>query len=69
MSINPITCCPKDSIAAAMAKIAQHHIGQLPVVENEQLVGIVSVGDLIKAFCRELETENRHLMDYLYGRS
>ena len=69
MTPNPITCSPKDTLAEAMGKMAQYRVGQLPVVEGSELVGLVSIGDLVKSLCVQLETENKHLMDYLYGRS
>ena len=69
MTSNPITCGPEDTLAEAMGKMAQHQVGQLPVVDSGELVGLVSVGDLVKSLYEQVETENRHLMDYLYGRS
>jgi CBS domain-containing protein len=69
MTSNPITCGPEDTLAEAMGKMARHHVGQLPVVDGSELVGLVSIGDLVKSLYEQLEAENRHLMDYLYGRS
>ena len=69
MTSNPITCDPKDTLAEAMGKMARHHVGQLPVVDGSELVGVVSIGDLVKSLNEQVEAENRHLMDYLHGRS
>ena len=69
MTPNPITCSPKDTLAVAMGKMARHQVGQLPVVDGSELVGLVSIGDLVKSLYEQVEAENRHLMDYLYGRS
>jgi CBS domain-containing protein len=69
MTPNPITCSPKDTLAAAMGKMARHHVGQLPVVDGGELVGLVSIGDLVKSLYEQVEAENRLLMDYLHGRS
>ena len=69
MTPNPITCSPKDTLAEAMGKMARHHVGQLPVVDGSELVGVVSIGDLVKSLNEQVEAENRHLMDYLHGRS
>jgi CBS domain-containing protein len=44
-----------------MGKMARHHVGQLPVVDGGELVGLVSVGDLIKALYEQSEAENQHL--------
>ena len=67
MTSNPITCDPKDTLAEAMGKMARHHVGQLPVVDGSELVGVVSIGDLVKSLNEQVEAENRHLMDYLHG--
>ena len=50
---NPVTCSPKATLAEAITKMAKHHVGQLPVVDGSNLVGLISVGDLIERFmCR-----------------
>ena len=67
MTPNPITCCPTDGVHDVMGKISQHRVGQLPVVDGGQLVGVVSVGDLIKSMYERVEAENQHLFAYLYG--
>jgi CBS domain-containing protein len=66
---NPVTCSPKATLAEAITKMAKHHVGQLPVVEGSNLVGLISVGDLIEALHAQVEAENQHLMNYLHGRS
>ena len=69
MTRDPIICSPMDTLAVAMGKMARHHVGQLPVVDGGELVGLVSVGDLVESLYEQVEAENRHLMDYLHGRS
>jgi CBS domain-containing protein len=69
MTRDPIICSSKDTLALAMGKMARHHVGQLPVVDGGELVGLVSIGDLVKSLYEQVEAENRHLMDYLHGRS
>ncbi len=69
MTRDPVTCTSMDTLAMAMGKMARHHVGQLPVVEGGELVGLVSIGDLVEALYEQVEAENRHLMDYLHGRS
>jgi hypothetical protein len=41
----------------------------MPVVDGSELVGLVSIGDLVKSLYEQVEAENRHLMNYLHGRS
>jgi CBS domain-containing protein len=42
------TILPDDSIEAASTLITSHRINRLPVIENDQLVGIVTRGDIIR---------------------
>ena len=69
MTPDPITCSPEESVLEIMGKIAQHQVGQLPVVDGDELVGLVSVGDLIKSLYEQIEAESQHLMNYIHGRS
>jgi len=67
MTINPVTCGLEDSVHDAMGKMTEHRIGQLPVLDGEEVVGVVSVGDVVKILYEDTEYENRHLRDYIYG--
>ena len=69
MTSHPITCGPEETLAEAMGKMARHQVGQLPVVDGSELVGLVSVGDLVQALNEQVEAENQYLMNYLHGRS
>jgi CBS domain-containing protein len=40
-------------------------VRHIPVVENNRLVGIVSIGDIVKQRMQELESEQRALQDYI----
>ena len=67
MTRDPVTCENDDSVHDAMGRMSEHQIGQLPVMEGEELVGVVSVGDLVRVLHEHAEAENRHLLSYLYG--
>ncbi len=68
MTTNPITCDLDDNVHEVMRKMSERRVGQLPVVdENQNVVGVVSVGDVIKLLYEKIEAENRHLLEYLYG--
>ncbi len=69
MTRDPITCGTQDSVHDVMGKISRHRVGQLPVLDKGLLVGVVSVGDLIKAMYESVETENNHLKSYVYGQT
>jgi CBS domain-containing protein len=67
MTRNPVTCQLDDDVDAVMGKMSEPHIAKVPVTTGGQLVGIVSVGDVIKALHEKVHTENQHLMSYIHG--
>jgi len=67
MTRDPITCSPNDRVSEVMEEMSHHRVGQLPVVDDGVLIGLVSVGDLIKSLHEQLETENQHLTAYIHG--
>ena len=52
-----ITATPDESIDVGMARMTDRRIRHLPVVENGRLVGIVSIGDLVKHRIAAVEAE------------
>jgi CBS domain-containing protein len=52
-----------------MSIMTERRIRHIPVVADDRLVGIVSIGDVVKTRIDELETERGALHDYLSGRS
>jgi len=58
---------PDDTVDYVMGVMTRNRIRHLPVVENNKLIGIVSIGDLVNAILRETTYENRMLMDYIHG--
>ena len=69
MTHDPISCSTNDSVHEAMDKMSRHHVGQLPVLDEGKLVGLVSAGDLIKSLHSQTEDEKQHLMAYVHGQS
>jgi CBS domain-containing protein len=63
MSAPVVTCGPKDRVETAMAAMTMAKIRHLPVVENGQMVGIVSIGDLVKHRLDEKALEANVLLD------
>lgn len=62
-----ISARPDDDITVAMGLMTTHRIRHLPVMENDQLRGLVSIGDVVKAQHDELEMENYHMRSYIQG--
>lgn len=59
------TCRPDDDIKAVMAKMTQRRVRHLPVVDEGLLVGIVSIGDVVKRRIEETEHEAEALRQYI----
>jgi CBS domain-containing protein len=58
---------PEDSVDDAMQTMTTVRIRHLPVVESGVLVGIVSIGDVVKARLSALEDERDALVGYVTG--
>ena len=67
MTANPFTARLSDTIEDAMDLITEKRIRHLPIVENDELVGLVSIGDLVKARQHLAEVENHYLKSYIHG--
>lgn len=67
MTPNPIVCSPGDSVHDAIETMSRHRIGHLPVVMENELVGLVSVADLVKSLHGQAEAEKEHLIAYIQG--
>jgi CBS domain-containing protein len=63
MSPRLITCRPDDRLADLMAVMTENRVRHLPVLEDGRLLGLVSIGDLVKARLGELEFESSVLRD------
>jgi CBS domain-containing protein len=58
---------PDDALQDIMEIMTQRRVRHLPVVRKTQLLGIVSIGDLINACLISAEDENAHLRQYIHG--
>ena len=67
MTRNVIIGVPEDTIEYVMGVMTRNRIRHLPVLEGEELAGIISIGDVVNAQLRETEFENRLLKDYIHG--
>ncbi|MGY1615114.1 CBS domain-containing protein [Geodermatophilus sp. SYSU D00691] len=59
------TCPPTASVHDLAQTMTDRRVRHVPVVEGERLVGIVSIGDVVKARLDELEAERASLVDYI----
>lgn len=65
MTSDPRTCTPDDELVELATTMTEGRFRHLPVVAEDGLVGIVSIGDVVKARLDALEAERDHLEDYL----
>jgi CBS domain-containing protein len=61
MTAQAITATPESSVEDAMREMTEHRIRHLPVVKNDQVLGVVSIGDLVKCVI----DDQRHLIEDL----
>ncbi|MDP3921173.1 MAG: CBS domain-containing protein [Candidatus Omnitrophota bacterium] len=56
---------PSDSIEELMEVMTQNRVRHLPVLEDGELQGLVSIGDVVKAGLKESVENNKQLMEYI----
>jgi CBS domain-containing protein len=59
------TCPPHASVHDLAQTMTDHRVRHVPVVQDGALIGIVSIGDVVKARLDELEEERKQLVDYI----
>jgi CBS domain-containing protein len=65
MTARVVTCEPCDSINAVMQKMTTGRFRHLPVIEDGQLAGIVSIGDVVKRRIEDIEREADQIREYI----
>lgn len=68
MTRDLITCGENEPVDNVMAIMTDNRIRHLPILENEKLVGIISIGDVVKAQLQKTQAEAEDLKDYIHGR-
>jgi CBS domain-containing protein len=67
MTSELITIEMDDSVSEVMTLMTEKHIRHLPVIENGQLAGIISIGDVVKDIIEELQFMVKQLENYITG--
>ena len=65
MTVDVYTCRSTEDVAHIRKTMTEHRIRHLPVVDDGRLVGLVSIGDVVKSTISELESEKEQLVGYI----
>jgi CBS domain-containing protein len=67
MTAEVVTCTPDDGIDHLMQSMTVGRFRHLPVLQDGRMIGIISIGDVVKHRLEELEAETHQLQDYIAG--
>lgn len=69
MTADVVACAPGDSAVSVLERMTAGRFRHMPVVADGKLVGVISIGDVVKARIDEVEHENSALTDMIAGHS
>jgi CBS domain-containing protein len=67
MTSTVTTCGEQDNVEDLMRLMTDHRIRHVPVLRDGRLVGVISIGDVVKNRIGELEYERSNLIGYIAG--
>lgn len=67
MTANPFTCSPDASVDELMAQMTDKRVRHLPVAEGGRVIGVISIGDVVKRKIEQAEQEAAALKEYIAG--
>jgi CBS domain-containing protein len=65
MTRKVVTCKDTDTVAEIMEMMTSGKFRHLPVIDNGKVVGLISIGDIVKRRVQEYESEQEALRDYI----
>jgi len=67
MTASPVTCAPSDNALRVLEMMTEGRFRHLPVVENGKMIGLISIGDAVKARLAQLAMEKESLEGMIMG--
>lgn len=67
MTADVLTAGPLDDIHRVMDVMTRNRIRHLPILDDDGLAGLVSIGDVVNALRHSAQAENEHLKQYIQG--
>ncbi len=67
MTRDPQTVGPENTVNDCMEIMTEHRVRHLPVVEDDKLIGLLSIGDLVKWIMSAQTATIEHLTRYVFG--
>ncbi len=65
MTKNVLSCKREDSINSVMEIMTEKHFRHMPVTEDGKLIGVISIGDVVKCKIEQAEKDAEELMNYI----
>jgi CBS domain-containing protein len=65
MTRKVVTCSPSDTVDVLMERMTTGKFRHVPVVEQDRVIGVISIGDVVKHRLKEIEQESAALRDYI----
>lgn len=65
MTRNVTTCGENETVASIMERMTSGRFRHMPVVEKDRLIGLISIGDVVKNRVEEIEAESEAMRDYI----
>lgn len=67
MTADPYTCTASMPLLSVLRRMTDGHFRHMPVVEGDKLIGLISIGDVVKARLRQLEYEALQMKQMIVG--
>jgi CBS domain-containing protein len=65
MTRNVVTCSEDDSCASIMEQMTERKFRHMPVMRDGKMVGLISIGDVVKQRVEEIERESEAMREYI----